>query len=392
MEILWLNIRASRIKQLLNIIRNLFAKRIAGFPILMVLFLCLFSMRQGYAQSPTVTGEDVDDSIKIGLLITEDPAEAPLMQEAVDVVNLVLDQTNESGGIREKQVKLFVKSVNGSWGTGSKRAVSLISEHGTTALLGFVDGRSAHLIEQVCTKAEIPFISTFSPDPTLSRINIPWFFSTMPHADQQAKVLADKISKNQNGKKVTVISSDDYDQNHLRRSFLQEIQKRNIHLPKVLTYSVDDENFIQFTREISDADPEHIVFFGSPNELKAIAFQLDDDNIKVPVYVPIMDLDENRINNSLHSLFTIKPKNWNLEKEKKFRESFYKRYGYQPGIYASYVYDGVIALLKAIQVNGAESFQIKEALVEMSHQGINGIISFDGTGMAKGELMIVNDK
>ncbi|MDX1641534.1 MAG: ABC transporter substrate-binding protein [Balneolaceae bacterium] len=333
--------------------------------------------------------QGTNESINIGLLITEDPSENELMREAVDVVNLVLNQANESGEVGERQFKLFVESVDGNWGGGSKRAVDLISKYGTTALLGFVDGRSAHLIEQVCTKAQVPFVSTYSPDPTLSRINIPWFFSTMPHADQQAKVLADEIMKNHQNDKIAVVSSDDYDQDFIQRSFLQEIEDKSSRLKKTITYQAGEKDFTQITSEISEFDAKVIAFFGSPIELENLISEMEMYGIVLPVYIPIIDLKNEWLQNMSNPVFTLKAKNWDMEKKKKFYEYFYLEYGYRPGVYASYVHDGTEAIIDAIRSNGLASAQIQDALTNMSLQGINGIISFDNRGMINQSLTML---
>ncbi|MDZ7717395.1 MAG: ABC transporter substrate-binding protein [Balneolaceae bacterium] len=350
--------------------------------------ICLSPTLPVCAQSVPSTGPEIEEPIKIGLLLTESPSENSLMREAVDVVNLVIKKENQSGGIHEKPIKLFVKSVDGNWGIGSKRAVDLIFENGTTALLGFVDGRSAHLIEQVCTKAQVPFISMLSTDPALSRINIPWFFSTMPHAEQQAKVLVDGISKNYMNENIAVVSSDDYDQSIIRRSFLQKIEEENSQIPNVWTYPAGDVNFAQIASGISESDAEVIVFFGSSNEWDILISQLDFDDIEIPVYTSIIDLNDDQLQNISNPVFTIRSGNWDSEKQREFQADFYNMYGYLPGVYSAYLYDGTTALLEAIRSNGAESAHIQKELANMEISGINGMISFDILGSTRSTFMI----
>ena len=169
------------------------AVRITALQMLMLSTLCLAVSLAAVAQSSAPSADPEHEGITIGLLVTENPDENRLMQEALDAVQLAVSGANRDGGLRGNQVQIVVRSVDGHWGAGSKEAVDLITNHNAKALLGFLDGRSAHLVEQVCTKAEIPFISAISPDPTLSRINIPWFFSMMPDAETQAGAIADHI-------------------------------------------------------------------------------------------------------------------------------------------------------------------------------------------------------
>lgn len=392
MESLSQNIQVNKIKHYSYIIRKVVARFEADFSILMILFICLILTLPVTAQSISSIENGDDRSINIGLLITENPSENLLMREAVDVVNLAMDEVNESGGILKKKLNLFVASVDGNWGAGSKRAVDLISKHGATVLLGFVDGRSAHLIEQVCTKAQVPFVSAYSPDPTLSRINIPWFFSTMPHAEKQAKVMADKLIQNHQGDKISVISSDEYDQSFIRRAFLQEFEKVNTLTPNVWSYSAGEDNFAQMVSEISGSDAEVIAFFGNSEELENFILELEMKDHEIPVYTPINDFKRDQLQNGSNPIFTITPKNWDSEIKKKFHEDFYQEYGYRPGLYAPYVYDGMIAIINAIRSNGAASAQIQDALFNMNLPGVNGVISFDDSGMIEGSFVIKNGK
>lgn len=352
--------------------------------ILMILIFCLVMSLPADAQPLPVSDTSENDSIKIGLLITESPAINPLMQEAIDVVNLLVDQSNDSGGIEGKKIQLFVESVDGNWGTGSKRAVDLIFGNGTTALLGFVDGRSAHLIEQICTKAQIPFISTFSPDPTLSRINIPWFFSTLPHAGQQANILAEYLFKNNMGKSILVVTSDDYDQGFISRSFIEEMANEYHYELNVLTHPAGEDDYSQTAADISESAADAIAFFGAPGELEKLRNELEMSRIEIPVYTSIHDLKSGRSKRASNPVFAIRSENLNEEKEIPFQELFYEKYEYKPGIHVSYLYDGIQALLKAIGDNGSESYQIQKTLA-----GMNGLFSFDSDGVIKQSLTVV---
>jgi len=344
----------------------------------LTIIFCLLLRLPVHAQSALESEADNSEMIRIGLLLNEDPENNSLMQEALDAVNLAVEQINDDGGIRERKVKVFVKSVDGNWGAGSKQAVSLIFKHQVKALIGFVDGRSAHLIEQVCTKAEIPFISTLSPDPGLSKINIPWFFSTVPHADQQATALAEHLVRNKLAKNILVFTTDDYDQDFISRSFLDELANEYHITPNVFIPSSGNKDYSQTVAYISETNTETIVFFGTPGELDNLAGQLDLNHIDIPVYTSIHDLRSGRNKQNSTQVFAIRAENFNGENKASFQKLFSKKHGYQPVIHTSYLYDGTQVLLKAINEKGFESNQIQKSLIEMS-----GRFSFDSDGVTE---------
>jgi branched-chain amino acid transport system substrate-binding protein len=384
------NIQVNKITQSLPItLRNILALRMTDVHLLMTLLFCLLLHLPAEAQDLSTSDIKENEPIKIGLLLTENPSENSLMQEAMDAANLIVDQVNKSGGIRQKQIRLFMKSTDGKWGTGSKQAVSLIFEHQTTALLGFIDGRSAHLIEQVCTKAEIPFISTHSPDPTLSRINIPWYFSTVPLADQQANILAEHLVRNNFGKSILIVTSDDYDQGFIRRSFI-EMMVNEYHIKSdIFNLNGGKDDFNQIRSVISESGTSAIVFFGTSVELEILTEQLEVGNIEIPVYTSIHNLKRKPPNPFSNPVFAIRSKNLNTVKKEQFHKDFFDKYGYTPGVYVSYLYDGMQALFEAIRINSSESHQIRKSLAKMKYKGMNGQITFGSDGVIEQPLTIV---
>lgn len=354
------------------------------FQLVLTILLCLLLQLQVEARPVQASESDASEKIRIGLLLTENPENSPLMQEAADVAELAGELVNETGGIRQKQVQFVVKSVDGNWGAGSKQAVSLIYEHSTTALLGFVDGRSAHLIEQVCTKAEIPFISTLSPDPSLSRINIPWFFSTLPHADQQAAALAEHLYTGESKRNIFIVTSDNYDQRFVSRSFADVALSNYQNQPATFVYEDGQYNFIEAASDIAERNADAIVFFGTSVELESLADQLTLANIDIPVYTPVMDLNVDLSERYPGPLYTLRPRNPIHQDTEAFKTRFLEKYGYMPGIQTTYLYNGLQILLRAIRENGEESDHIRESLANMSEPA-----SFDSDGVLEQPLIVV---
>lgn len=354
------------------------------FQLLIAILLCPLMQLQSHAQTVPESEAGGTKQVRIGLLLTEDPENSTLMREAENVAKLSAEIVNKAGGIGQKPVQIISKSVDGNWGAGSKQAVSLIYEYQTTALLGFVDGRSAHLIEQVCTKAEIPFISTLSPDPSLSRINIPWFFSTLPHAEQQAVALTEHLYSNGDAGNTLVVTSDNYDQGFLSRSFV-EIAAREYHNnPVIFSYTEGENDFSGIGSDIAESNADAIVFFGAPSELENLTEQLTSSNVGIPIYTAITDMNTDLSLRSSMPLYTLKPRTFTHQDTEAFYTLFYERYGYSPGIQTTYLYDALQLLLRAIRENGEASDPIREALVNMSEPA-----SFDSDGVIEQALTVV---
>ncbi|MDX1618416.1 MAG: ABC transporter substrate-binding protein [Balneolaceae bacterium] len=328
--------------------------------------------------------------MKIGLLVNADTSADAGARQAVHVVEMVLDRVNAGGGIRGKPVEAVVKSVDGNWGSGSTRSVDLIYEEGVVALLGFVDGRSAHLIEQICTKAEVPFVSTYSPDPTLSRIPIPWYFSTMPTATRQAAALAAEIFEHQQKRRVAVISTGDYDMRVLARSFVQEVKRRSFPAPAMVTYQPGKESTVDTVAStLRDSEPEGIVFLGNREQWAVLVSQLSAQAGITSVFLPVMEWVGSDSDNYPFPVYAVAPEGWHSDDGTVFREVFFNRFGYRPSIAAFYLYDGTTALLKAIDKRGPLASEIKKGLNQLEFGGISGTIAFGDNGEIEQEPSVI---
>jgi|FLOH01.1.fsa_nt_gi ABC-type branched-subunit amino acid transport system substrate-binding protein len=167
-----------------------------------------------YTQQKQTTS---DKSIKIGLLISNSKS-----TEAIQAAEMAIDNANKKVINNGFYFQLVVKSMEGSWGTGSKQAVDLIYKDNVWAILGSHDSKNAHLVEQVIAKMHTVFLSAWASDPTLSYANVPWFFSCVPNDNQQ---------------KVEMPTSEN--------QFVKDYQKKYHQAPKaVASYAFDGMNIL----------------------------------------------------------------------------------------------------------------------------------------------------
>jgi len=138
------------------------------------LFLAFFVVAGSPVLSQTTT-------LNIGLLIPDQKSIA-----AKQGAQLAIAHANQYGGFSGKKFQLVTRSVEGLWGAGSLQSVNLIFDNHVLAIIGSLDGRNAHLAEQVATKTKITYIETFATDMTLSYAFVPWFFRVVQDDRHQA--------------------------------------------------------------------------------------------------------------------------------------------------------------------------------------------------------------
>ncbi len=332
------------------------------------------------------------DSLNIGLLIPYKGAMA-----AKHGAELAVREANEKGGYSGHPFHLIVRSTEGLWGTGSIESVNLIFKDHVLAIMGSLDGRNAHLAEQVATKTKVAFLSTWATDMTLSYAFVPWFFRCIPDDRQQAISLIHEIYTKRKLNNVAIINTSDYNSNQGVSTFMKIAKTMKIPTPKQYVYKLSDQNFGNTLRDIEKTGIEAIILFGKPPLASDIIPLLRQHNINQPVFGSLSLLDEQKALshdwNILENVVIISSDQWFTKKGLAFQKEFQKVYNYQPGPIAAFAYDGINVIIEAVKKAGPDRDRIIDALSKIKHPGITGEIRFDEKGNRAGKvgLMILKN-
>jgi hypothetical protein len=304
---------------------------------IVMIFLLAFSTlivpQYGSAQS----------TIKIGFIIRE--ADDHDIQAAAQKA---VDDANAKGAYDGRMFELITKTCDGPWGTTSKQAVSLIYDDEVPILVTAVDGRNAHLVEQVAAKSHIVMLSTLSSDPTLSRAYVPWYFRIVPDDRQQAKVLVKQIYADEKAKKVAIISLDDYDGVKSVAEFVSEAKEKGYPEPYVFSNTTNSKEL----EKISNDSWDILVFAGLPkNEAELIK---SISGKKTFAFLNFFSF---------------------AEKSELFENV---RIVFHPP--TDYVYDGISIAIESIIRFGPDAEAIRNGFRELNYIGVTGKIRFDNLG------------
>jgi branched-chain amino acid transport system substrate-binding protein len=344
-------------------------------------------------QATSQISSNQSGDIKVGLLIPDDRSLA-----AIRGAELAVRQANEKGGLSGSHFQLVVRSMEGPWGTGSKEAVSLIFDEKVWALLGSHDGRNAHTVEQAATKAVIVLVSAWSSDPTLSQAFVPWFFNCVPNDNQQAASLLNEIYEIRKYRNIIVVHGKDYDSEKSLGSFMNFVKMSG--KPDPLKFNLED--YVQksgiLADKISESDADCIVLFCQPSVSLKLVRLIKNKNPRLPVFSPLAILNENELSVQemiyFDNILSVPAGKWPEAENRKFRQEFEKIYGYEPGMVASYSYDGMTILIEAIRNAGSSDRErIQKELEKIRYNGVTGLIQFDekGNRMGNFEIMMVKN-
>jgi branched-chain amino acid transport system substrate-binding protein len=342
----------------------------------------------GLSPQVSYTIQQTKEQIKIGLLIPNNKSLA-----AKQGAELAIRNANQKAGSNGKHFSLEVKSLEGPWGTGSKQAVSLIFDDNVCAIVGSCDGRNAHLIEQVCTKSRIVFLSAWSGDPSLSKAFVPWFFNCVPNDNQQSDALLEEIYNKRKLRKVAVISDNTYDPLLASDSFIKRSLQTGKPEPLKLSFKSDTVDFKNIVDQIKSSGTEALILTGNIKNSARLTEKLKAVKITIPVFGSLALLDEDiSTENEFRNVSFISFEDVRGSEMPAFRKEYQKTYGIYPGAVAEYAYDGMNMLIKAISSSGTDRERIQKALLNLKFEGVTGTIKFDGKGNRMGSPSSVQIK
>ncbi|MCG8306488.1 MAG: ABC transporter substrate-binding protein [Cytophagales bacterium] len=285
-------------------------------------------------------------TIKIGFLVRDKNDE-----HIIETAERAIREVNEKRGDQGKKFELIVRSCDGPWGQTSKQTVALIYEDQVSIVVTALDGRNAHLAEQVTAKSHVLMLSTISSDPTLSRAYVPWYFRMVPDDKQQANALVKHIYGQNSSARVAMVALDDYDGKQSAKAFEIEVKSRRYPRPELLVDLKPD----QIAEGLGNGNWDAIVLAGTSKYEETILAAIKNEH----VYAFLNHSGFPRIRK--HTT-TIK----NL---------------YSPTL--DYVYDGIMLAAEAIGRFGNDSEAIRKGFGNLKYNGKTGYVEFDNFGNRK---------
>ncbi len=330
--------------------------------------------------------------LNIGLLI---PGKDAL--EAKRGAELAISEANRQGGYGGHPFHLIVQSTEGLWGVGAKRSVSLVFEDSVLAILGSLDGRNAHLAEQVTTKTKVAFMSSQATDMTLSYAFVPWYFRCIPDDKQQATTLIEEIYKKRRLENVLLVGMDTYDSKHAIATFLKVTGSMNLSKPKQFLCGSTARDFEKILLENKTKSIDAFVLFGDPAFAADFMSFYRQYHMKQPVFGTLSLLGDQKAQfhnwHYLDNVVLVSSGQWFTKKGIGFQKKFQEKYGYPPSPVAAYAYDGIHVIIEAVKKAGPDRDKVIEALSTIRYFGSTGEIRFDekGNRAGKARLMLVKN-
>jgi branched-chain amino acid transport system substrate-binding protein len=339
----------------------------------------------------TAQNSKQEKTINIGFLIQNNKKTA-----AKDAAELAISEANKAGTLEGEKFKLISYSVEGLWGTGSKKSVNLVFDDNVPAIIGSLDGRNAHLAEQVTAKTKVAFLSAHATDMTLSSAFVPWYFRCVPNDLQQAQVLLDEIYVKRKFKNITIIGTEDYDSEQAVLTFKKAANLLNDCELQQFIYRLSEDNSKEIITKIKNSETEAIVLSGTPESAASIVSLLQKENLNRPVFTTLSVLDNQKPETQNLQIFNgviaVSSNRWITKAGATFQQKFIEEFGYQPGPAAAYAYDAIKLVIKTIRKTGADRDKIISVLQKTNYTGVTGKFGFDKNGNRTDKPVLVKIK
>ncbi len=333
---------------------------------------------------------DGAEYIPLGLLVNKQNEAA-----AVCAARSAIERINQNGGVEGKSLKLIIRSVEGSWGAGSREVVDLVFKEKVMAIIGSIDGRNAHLAEQVIAKTQVTYVSAWASDPSLSKAYVPWYFSAVPTDDQQAAFFLGEIAKKKGSRHILVIHDDSYDAQQALKSIYQDSNKvEDLMISTVISRSLGSKDLLS---RIPHKNLDAVILLGRQIPFSSISKQLDISGKNIPVYANLAaqsseDFSGSQFESMIQSTsITSGYRSEHVVKE--FEKEFLRNCNANPGPVAAYAYDAIMIISEALKQSGNDRGRLQKSMSQINYQGVTGTVQFDSQGRLKntGELLLTKE-
>lgn len=306
--------------------------------------------------------------VRIGLLVPDTS-----FTREVREARQVIQQANSEGGLDGRVFELVVRTAEGPWGAGSKESVSLVYEDSVLVILGTLDGRNAHLAEQVSARSHVAYIESMASEPTLSQAYVPWFLRVIPNDDQQASALLNFIGK-RGGGPVAVLSRGDYDTRFACSSLMKAAVQNNI--PGMVELAAGTkEELAAVADELDRLQPRHLIIPFWSAELGNFLVRIAGQFPGLNMYGTLACSSGSMSKGKEGAGPTILPEGMVLVSKWSC---------------ADYLSDAVRMTIWSIREAGPDKDAVKSCLMEIRfNEGKTGPVSFDGMGNRRDPVELV---
>jgi branched-chain amino acid transport system substrate-binding protein len=298
------------------------------------------------------------DPIKIGMVVPLTGSIADAGRYGVQGAKLAIEEVNKAGGALGRPLELVIED-DQSLNPATVLAFSKLADKDIVAFLGPTRSTQIQSIAPGVKQAGRP-VMIGGTDPSLTLAGNPWLFRFRPNDTYTARVMSDYGLNKLGKKKWAIVHATDAFGTTAKNLFTDALKQSGADvLATFITFEPDVAIFARQLRQLG----VNIVWLGSPSITTTTARKLAGSTLFGTFAVADFHPDAN-------------------PEAKAFSEKYLASYKTTPDFFASWPYDAVHVLAKAIEsAGGTDPQKIREALLAVKgYRGVEGTYHFDKNG------------
>jgi branched-chain amino acid transport system substrate-binding protein len=349
------------------------------------LFIGVFLLSLALFLSFSGCGKTSENEILIGEYESLTGAEATFGQSSANGLKLAVEETNGSGGVLGKQIKLITYDDQGKPSEAATVVQKLINKDRVVAVVGEVASSRSKAGAQICESGKIPMVTPASTNPEVTAIG-DYIFRVCFIDPFQATVMSKFALNSLKVKRVAVLQDvKNAYSTGLAEFFVKQFKEMGGDIIEMQSYSAGDKDFKAQLTAIKSKNPEAIFIPGYYTDVGLIAIQAREIGITCPLIGgdgwESEKLTEGKAKDALEGCyFSTHVSTSNPDpRVQSFVKKYKEKYNLMPDAMSFLAYDAGLILFDAIKRAGStEPDKIRDALAKTKDfQGVTGKISIN---------------
>lgn len=325
--------------------------------------------------------------IKIGavLPLTGDAAQwgIPPMRGA----QLATDQINAGGGVKAKKLVLYIEDTRCEPKEGVSAFNKLLTHEDLKIVLGAVGSSVTLAIAPIAEKRRVLLISPASTNPKITEAG-DFIFRVIPSDSLRGKVFAEYLYNDLQTKSVGILYINNEGGVGNRNTFKTRFNELGGKVTIDESYEQGATDMRTQLAKIKSSDVEAVVVVSYPADTVLVMKQAKEIGLLKPLYFQTEAVEDPHVlkqaGNTAEGAVYILPAPAEGEKAEEFAESYGKKFGVKPELFAAEAYDIINLVADAINAQREDvvsSEQIRDYLYNVkNYPGASGAITFDKNG------------
>ena len=298
---------------------------------------------------------------------------------------LAISEINAAGGVGGRDLRIQYEDSKIEPKEGVNAAQKLISVDRVPVILGAFGSSVTLAVAPIAQRNKVVLLSASSTADSIKDAGEHVFRNVPPNKGQGTTAARFALS-HLDAKNASVLRmNNDYGLS-LAEAFAEAYEADGGAILSTESYNEDHTDFRTQLAKIKAEGPDVVFFPGHYKQSAPILRQAKELGLNATFiggdgsYSPqLTSVAGNAAEGSYYTVMAIDSPESN-EKVASYQAAFKERYGQESDVYAAYAYDAVMTIAEAIRQGGYAAAGIKEALQQLSWQGVTGTTKFDEFG------------